>query len=148
MVRSLLFGVACLVGTTSLLLALSDGADASTWPVPLRPGGTAEAQAGNPPSQPQGISASCVLIDPQVTVTWQSVSGAQTYVVLESTTSASGPFTAVASGVTSATYTTGDLSAGNYWFAVEAQIGQHWVSVSSSSSAESTIAINLLCVQP
>ncbi len=148
MLRLLKFSLGVLVVLPLTLLIAPGGANAATWVVPLAAAGHAQAAAGGPPSTPQGPTASCVTLAPKVVITWSSVTGATSYVVLESTASAAGPFTTVVGSTSGTTITTGNLVAGNYWFAVESQLGQFWVSATSSSSAESTILVSLLCVQP
>jgi len=68
----------------------------------------------------------------------------------DSTTSATGSYTLVASGVTGTAWTSGTLTNNtNYWFEVTALIGANWASVTSAASPESTIKPQSpLCVQP
>lgn len=120
---------------------------AASWVVPLASSNGSEARAAGPPPTPQGVTAACVTLQPRITIAWSAAAGATSYVVLESTTSASGPFSVV--GTAAGTQlTTSALAVGNYWFAVESQLGADWVSAASSSTSESTIALSLLCVQP
>jgi hypothetical protein len=60
--------------------------------------------------------------------------------VYDSTTSATGAYSSVATGVTATSWTSGNLSVGtHYWFEVTALVGSNWTSAKSSATAESTI---------
>ncbi|WP_438447155.1 glycoside hydrolase family 6 protein [Gorillibacterium sp. sgz5001074] len=70
------------------------------------------------PSAPSGVSASAA--DAQVKLVWNTVSGASSYTVKRSA-SASGPFTAIASGLTGSSYTDSGLTNGStYYYVVTA----------------------------
>jgi hypothetical protein len=73
-----------------------------------------------------------------------------TYVVYDSTTSANGTYSLLASGVTTSSWTSSTLTAStNYWFEVVATIGSNWSSSKSSATSASTInSSNPFCVQP
>jgi hypothetical protein len=46
----------------------------------------------------------------------------------------------LASGISATTWTSGTLSAGNYWFKVVAQAGTTWAGARSGATAQRTIA--------
>ena len=79
-----------------------------------------------------------------------AVTHATTYTVYDSTTSATGTYTSVASGVTTTSWTSGTLTAGtNYWFEVTVSVGSNWASAKSTATGESTInSTTPFCVQP
>jgi hypothetical protein len=139
------FGALLVLSFTSLLPI--SGAEASTWAIPVASANSAEVEAAGPPAVPQGATATCALLAPNVILSWQSVAGASGYVVLESTTSASGPFNTVVGTTTGTGLTTGALPAGNYWFGIESRLGVNWVSPVSAGTVLSTIELNLVCVQ-
>jgi hypothetical protein len=144
--RRVVFGVAFAV----FLLAGASSASASNWSVPLAAGGAGEATARALPPDPTGAAAACSgLVGGTVKVTWNAVTLATSYSISESTTSASGGYSVVASSVTGTSWTSPALSAGNYWFEVAAGIGIHWLGPNSSPTGESTIAVlSLICSQP
>ncbi len=75
---------------------------------------------------------------------------ATTYSVYDTTTSATGTYSLVASGVTATSWTSGSLSNNtNYWFEVVANVGSNWASTKSAATGESTIKnSNPFCIQP
>jgi len=75
------------------------------------------------------------------------VSRATTYTIYKSTTSATGTYSSLATGVTTTSYTTATLTSGNYWFEVVAYIGTNWVGTKSGATGESTIS-GSGCIQP
>jgi hypothetical protein len=125
---------------------------ASNWVVQVAAGSKGESQASILPAAPTGSAAACAAPTTAKTikVTWNAVTHATTYSVYDSTTSAGGTYSLIASGVATTSWTSGALSSGtNYWFEVVVIVGTHWASVKSSATGESTI--NLLspfCVQP
>jgi len=131
------------------LLAAVVPAAASNWTISLAAGSKGEAQAQPVPAAPSGVSDVCVSSTQQkVTVSWSAVAHTTTYTVLKSTTSA-GTYTPTATGVTTTSWTSGTLTAGNYYFKVEAYVGTNWVSAESSATGETTIATSgTECKQP
>jgi hypothetical protein len=130
---------------------MSCGAGASTWIVPVALGSVGEAQALALPAAPTGAAATCdaPTTAKTVTITWNAVTYASTYSVYDSTTSATGTYTLVASGISTNSYTSGTLRKKNYWFEVTAAVGTNWVSAMSSATGESTISNSSpYCVQP
>lgn len=143
-----------LVAAIALLLLISGAgldcsrAHASTWIV-----GTAHNATGLAKSvdlQPPGtVTAACTspLTDRTITVTWSEVSHATSYVVYESTTSATAGFSAVATDVTATTWTTATLKKATYWYAVAAVVGSSaWLSPMSSATAPRTIGGTPRCL--
>jgi hypothetical protein len=134
-------------------LALSGVAwAASSWVAHLATGSSGEAHAQALPAAPTGVSAACAAPTTAKTikVTWSAVTHATTYSVYDATTSATGTYTLVASGVSTTSWTSGTLTAAtNYWFEVTALVGTKWVSVKSSATGESTInSTSPYCIQP
>ena len=148
MARLRRFCLGALLSLPFTVLLPASSARATTWTIPLGSLNASESRAAGPPAVPQEVTANCVLVLPAVTISWQAVAGATAYVVLESTTSAAGPFNTVVGNSSGTSFTTGALPAGNYWFVVESQLGANWVSTASASTAESTIALSLVCIQP
>jgi len=134
-----------LLGTVGTALA------AGNWVVHLVAGSSGEAHAQALPSAPTGVTAVCAAPTTAKTikVTWSAVTHATNYSVYDSTTSASGAYSLMASGVTTP-WTSAALTTGtNYWFEVVANIGSHWTSAMSAATAESTInGANPFCQQP
>ncbi len=101
---------------------------------------------------PSGAAAACAAptTSKTIKVSWNAVTHATSYPVYDSTTSATGTYSLVASGVSTTSWTSGTLTAGtNYWFEVVTVIGSNWVSAKSSATAESTInSLSPFCVQP
>jgi hypothetical protein len=134
-------------------LQLQDAAlAATTWVVHLAAGSSGEGHTRALPSAPTGVSAACnaPTTSNTIKVTWSAVTHATTYSVYDSTTSATGTYTLVASGVTTTSWTSSALTAStNYWFEVVVKVGTNWASVKSSATGESTInASSPFCVQP
>jgi hypothetical protein len=125
---------------------------ASNWVATVASGSKGESQARSLPATPGGVGAVCAAPTTAKTikVTWSAVSLATSYSVYDATTSASGTYTQVATGVTATSWTSGTLTSGtNYWFKVAALIGTKWVSAQSAASPESTInSTSPFCVQP
>jgi endoglucanase len=125
---------------------------ASNWAVHVAAGSKGESQASVLPTAPTGIAASCAAPTTAKTikVTWNAVTHATTYSVYDSTTSAGGAYSLIASGVSTTSWTSGALTSGtNYWFEVVAVVGSNWAGVKSTASAESTInGTNPFCIQP
>lgn len=146
--------VAAPIALVGLVLASSTGAAwaATNWTVTLHTASSAEAHSQTVPSAPTGVTAACnaPTSTKTIKVSWTAVSHATTYTVYESTTSATGTYASVATGVATTSWTSGTLTAGtHYWFEVTASVGSNWTSTKSSATAESTINIlSPFCVQP
>jgi hypothetical protein len=135
----------------AVLLATVVPAAGSNWTPALAAGSKGEAQAQPGPVAPTGVSDVCVSPSQRlVTVSWNAVADASTYTVFKSTTTAGGTYTSTATGVTTNSWTSGTLTAGNYWFKVEAYVGTKWVSAQSAATpSETTIATTgTECQQP
>ena len=128
------------------ILVWAAPACAGPWAVPLGTPGGGQSGAQGAPSAPTGVSAACLSpLGATIKVTWTLVTEATSFTIYDSTTSATGGYAIIASGVAGATWTSGTLSTGNYWFEVVAHIGINWASVHSTATAESTIAV-LACL--
>jgi endoglucanase len=125
---------------------------ASNWLVHSAAVSAGEAHAQALPSAPAGVSASCAAPTTAKTikVSWSAVTHATAYTVYDSTTSATGTYSLVASGVSATSWTSSALtSTTNYWFEVATNVGSNWTSAKSSATTESTInGSNPFCVQP
>jgi hypothetical protein len=122
-----------------MTVALAPAAAASTWTVGLRNRSHAEATSQQLPSTPSNVSSACVSSSQAVVkVTWSPVAGA-TYTVYQSTTSATSGYSAVASGLSATSWTSGTLSGGTYWYEVAAQMGSNWASSRSAATAARNI---------
>jgi hypothetical protein len=112
--------------------------------------GQAHAQAL--PAALAGPAASCnaPVTSKTIKVTWSAVTHATTYSVYDSTISATGTYSLLASGVATTSWTSGTLSSGTrYWFEVVANVGTNWTSVKSAPTGSSLInALNPFCTQP
>lgn len=139
-----------LTSTGSALIAPVH-AGASTWTVALA-AGTGEAHSEAVPVAPSTVTATCTspTSAKKITVTWSAVAKATSYSVYESTTSATGTYSLVASGLTGTSWPSSTLTSGkNYWFEVVTLLGTHWSSAYSGPSGESTINNGSpYCVQP
>ena len=88
-----------------------------------------EARAQALPSAPAGVSASCAAPTTAKTikVSWSAVTHATAYTVYDSTTSATGTYSLIASGVSTTSWTSSALtSTTNYWFEVATNVGSNW----------------------
>ena len=123
-------GTALAVALTIGLFIAGTPASASTWTVTLHAGSSAEVKALASPSTPTGVTATCTASTAKtVTVVWGAIIHATTYSIYDSTTSSTGTYSVLASGVTGTSWTSGTLAVGNYtWFEVAALIGTNWVS--------------------
>jgi hypothetical protein len=125
---------------------------ASNWVATVATGSKGESKATSLPATPGSVGATCAAPTTAKTikVTWSAVSLATSYSVYDATTSASGTYTQVASGLTGTSWTSSTLTSGtNYWFKVTALIGTKWASAQSAASPESTINnTSPFCVQP
>jgi hypothetical protein len=125
---------------------------ASNWLVHSAAVSAGEGHAQALPAAPAGVTAACAAPTTAKTikVSWSAVTHATAYAVYDSTTSATGTYSLVASGVTTTSWTSSALtSTTNYWFEVATNVGSNWTSAKSSATAESTInGSNPFCVQP
>jgi hypothetical protein len=114
---------------------------ASNWVVHVASANSGEAKAAVLPAAPASPAAACTspASNKTIKVTWTAVTHATTYSVYQSTTSATGTYTSVATGVTTTSWTSG-TTAGNYWFKVAALIGTTWTSPESAATTENTIS--------
>lgn len=144
--------VLVLVAGPCILLSDPVADAASNWLVQVAAGSKGEGHASILPAAPTSTAASCAAptTSKTIKVTWNAVTHATTYSVYDSTTSAGGTYSLIASGVSTTSWTSGALTSGtNYWFEVVAIVGSHWASVKSSATGESTInIISPFCVQP
>jgi hypothetical protein len=141
------------VGALLSVVCASGSAWAGTnWIVHLATGSQGDAHAQALPAAPAGPAASCnaPVTAKTIKVTWSAVSHATTYSVYDSTTSASGTYTLIASGVATTSWTSGALTSGTrYWFEVVANVGSNWSSVKSAATGSSLInAVTPFCTQP
>jgi hypothetical protein len=127
----LVLGVTVVVAT----IAVGTVAQASTWTAELGPMSAGFARSVASPAAPASVSASCVSSTQKlVKVTWSAVSHA-TYTVYQSNTSATGVYTAVATGLSTTSWTSGALPTGKtYWYEVSAVVGTAWQSASSTAT--------------
>jgi cellulose 1,4-beta-cellobiosidase len=136
----------------ALVGAMATPAWASTWAVPANAGSVGEGQSLAAPSPPGSPAAACTSATSNtIKVTWSAVTHASSYSVYDATSAATGPYSLVASGVTSTSWTSAGLATGNYWFEVSALEGSNWQSAKSAATGESTVTnsgITKQCVQP
>ncbi len=127
--------VVALIGTVGI-------AAATAWTVSLAAGSNAQAQTPAATPVPTGVTSACAT-GTKVTVTWTAETGAASYTVYDSTSSATGPWTSLGTGTSP--YTTASLTgtAGgtSYWFAVTTTLTDSgWgASTQSTASAKRTI---------
>lgn len=131
------------------LLGMAGTGWATNWRPTLHAASAGESKAQGVPAAPTGTGAACTRARAEtIKVTWSAVARATTYAIYDATTSASGTYSAVATGVTTTTtWTSGTLSTANYWFEVVAHTGTKWIGTKSVATAESTISSSG-CVQP
>ncbi len=123
-------------------LAIAPAVDAATnWLVHVASSSAGEAQAQALPVAPTGVTATCSVppVNKTVKVAFGAVTHATTYSIYDATTSATGSYTLLASGVTATPWTSGTLTSGHYWFKVAAVFGTNWTGTQSAASAERTI---------
>lgn len=136
-----------IVVVTAMVLLMTGTAWASKWVPTLRAYSSGEARAQDVPAAPTGVAAVCTSSAAKsVKVSWTAAPRATSYTVYEATTSA-GTYSSVATGVPTASWTSGALTATNYWFKVGADIGINWLGANSSATGETTISSSG-CVQP
>lgn len=123
-------------------------AQASSWNVVAAANATGLAQSVAP-QPPATVTATCTapLTDRSITVSWTDASYATSYIVYRSTTSSTAGFTAVATDITSTTWTDTALKKATYWYAVAAVTGSSaWISPMSSSTPERQITTAPRCI--
>ncbi len=146
--------VAAPIALVGLLLVSSTGAAwaATNWTVTLHTASSGEGHSQTVPSAPTGVTAACnaPTTAKTIKVSWTAVNHATTYTVYDSTTSATGTYSSIATGVTTTSWTSGTLTSGtNYWFEVTVTVGSNWTSAKSAATGESTInTFSPFCVQP
>jgi len=144
--------VLLLVAGSCILLSDPVADAASNWVVHVAAGSKGESQASVLPVAPTGVTASCAAptTSKTIKVTWSAVTHATTYSVYDSTTTAGGTYSLVASGVSGTSWTSGALTSGtNYWFEVVTIVGSNWAGPKSAASVESTInSVTPFCIQP
>lgn len=120
----------------------------STWKPGLTTGSSGESRAQNTPVAPTSVTGACTSSSAKtIKVTWGAVAKATSYTIYDATTSGSGTYASLATGVTTTTWTSGTLSSANYWFEVAAYVGTNWIGSRSVATTESTISSSG-CVQP
>jgi hypothetical protein len=134
-ILTVLAGLVTLVGAPAV--------DAATnWIVHVTSTNAGEGQAQTLPVAPTGITATCTTPPTlkTVKVAWNAVTHATTYSVYDSTTSSTGTYTLIASGVGTTSWTSGTLASGSYWFKVAALFGSNWTGTQSAASSQRTIS--------
>ena len=128
-------------GPIVLLVTIAPPSYGASWPVPLTAGSGGQATSDTGPAAPGGITSACSgLISKAVVVSWTAVPHATSYTIYQSTTSATGPYIAVATAGASP-WTSGSLALGTYWYEVDAVIGTGWRSLRSAATAQRTIIV-------
>lgn len=133
-------------GSAVVLVALVVGqpseAGAAGWPVSLAGGSAGHSTAGTLPA-PTGVTATCSTgSSKSVIVGWSAVTRATSYTVLESTTSSTGTFTAVATGVTGTSWTSPTLANNtSHWYKVQV-VTRNWSGPQSAATTQRTISGN------
>jgi hypothetical protein len=127
--------VALVVG---LLTVSASPASASAWTAALAGGSKALASAGSLVA-PTGLASACVSpTGTTIKLTWTAATLASSYTVLQATDSTG--YTAVATGVTGTSWTSGALPDGfNYYYEVTSVKG-NWSSAPSASTPRRYVA--------
>ena len=127
----------------ALLLAcvLETGASGSNWTPGLTAPSSGEARGQPLPGAPS-VTATCSGLIGNIVINWTAISPVTSYTVYQSSTSASGPYSVIKSGLTTTTYTQTGLL-GSYWFEVSAILGSNWVGPLSAPTAQRTITLFL-----
>jgi hypothetical protein len=127
----------------SCLVAVPVGA-ATLWIAPLNAATTFQGQSTSV-SPPSGVSGTCN--GKTVIVSWTAPAHSTSYSVYKSTTTISGTYTSIASGVTATTFTTANLGNSQNWFKVSTLLGSNWKSAQSVPTARFTIT-GATCASP
>ena len=150
--RPLALALTCAALTLLLPWTVTGAWAAGKWVVHAAAVNSGEAHAQALPSAPTGVSDSCAAptTSKTIKVTWTAATHGTSYSVYDSTTTATGTYSLVASGVAATSWTSGTLVAGtHYWFEVTVTVGSSWTSSKSAATVQSTInAINPFCTQP
>lgn len=122
----------------SLLASSGSAWAAGNWTVHVATVNAGEAKATTLPTAPTA-TASCATptSGKKVTVTWTAVTHATTYGVYQSGT-VNGTHIQQTS-VSTTTWTSAALAAGNYFYEVIANVGSNWASAKSAATAQRTI---------
>lgn len=107
-----------------------------TWPVTLSPGGSGESAATG--LTVTGVTVACAPGGGEVTLSWNPVAVPAGYRVWEA--AGTGPYTTVASNLTTTTWTSGALTSGTYRFAVSTGAWHSWTSPLSTPTTPVVIA--------
>jgi hypothetical protein len=131
--------VAGLAAVLSLLASTGTAWAAANWTVKVATVNSGEAKAQALPAAPTATSA-CAnpASGKKVTVTWAAITHASGYGVYQATAAATGPYT-LQMTVTTTTWTSAALAAGNYWYEVVANIGS-WASANSAATTKRIIS--------
>jgi hypothetical protein len=122
-------------------------ANASSWTVRTATNSAALARSLTP-NPPSTVTASCAdaLATRVIAVSWSSVEHATSYVVYQSTTSATSGYSVVATDVTTTAWLTATLKKGTYWYAVASVVGSPgWTSSMSAPTQARAIDANPRC---
>jgi hypothetical protein len=128
--------------TTALSLLVSSGTAwaAGNWTVHVATVNSGAARAQALPAAPTATSACASPTSlKEVTVSWAAITHASGYGVYQSNTTATGTYTLQAT-VTTTSWTSAALAAGNYFYEVKANIGTNWASASSAATTKRTIS--------
>lgn len=130
---------AALVGVAGVAAA------ATLWAVSLHASSTAEAQSLNP-AAPAISSAVCAspASKKEVTLTFSSVTHATSYTLYHSSTS-TGTYTSLVTGITASPYTTAALSAATYYFKIAAVFSTNWSSPESAATTTARVISSSSC---
>jgi len=140
--------VAAIALLTLLGIVGAPHAQAGAWNVVVAANATGLAQSVAP-QPPATVTATCTapLTDRSITVSWTDASHATSYVVYRSTTSSTDGFTAVATDITSTTWTDTALKKATYWYAVATVTGSSaWISPMSNPTAARQITTTPRCL--
>ena len=129
LVTAIVSGVALASVATSCLAA------SGTWPVTLSSGGSGESAATG--LTVTGVAVACAP-GGEVTLSWNPVAVPAGYRVWEA--SGTGPYTTVATNLTTTTWTSGALASGTYHFAVSTGNWHSWTSALSTPTTPVLIA--------
>ena len=140
--------VATVVAVVVLACLCSAGpAWATAWTVHAAGGSAGLARSQTLPTV--APAAACQSSSTKVIVVSWSATTHVTYAVSQSTTSATGTYTQVASGLTTGSWTSATLANGHYWYKVTGTVGSNWTTGASGATGETTIQNTTpRCTQP
>jgi hypothetical protein len=128
------------VGLVLTVTMVSSGATSLQWAIGIAASSKGISRTTTAPATPTAVAAACTSATVKtIKITFTGVTHATSYTLFDATTSATGTYSSLATGITISPYTTVALANGNYWFELEALVGTNWVSVKSSATAEYTI---------